>query len=112
MARKAKQLVKEKGVLSSPDLRPGHTISQETSDLVIVFYENDGCSRLMPGKKDFVSIKFEHGQTQVQKQLILCNVREIYQLFKEKYPHKQSGFSKFAELHPKHCVLNLKLFKF
>ena len=28
MAWKAKQLVKEKGVLSSPDPRPGHTIPQ------------------------------------------------------------------------------------
>ena len=105
MARKAKQLVKEKGVLSSPDPRPGHTIPQETSDLVIGFYENDGCSRLMPGKKDFVSVKLEHGRTQIQKRLILCNLKELYQLFKEKYPHEQVGFSKFAELRPRQCVL-------
>ena len=105
MARKAKQLVKEKGVLSSPDPRPGHSIPRETSDLVIAFYEDDSFSRLMPGKKDFVSVKFEHGRTQVQKRLILCNLRELYQLFKEKYPHEKIGFSKFAELRPKHCVL-------
>lgn len=49
MARRAKQLVKERGVLSSPDPRPGRTIPQETSDLIVGFYENDGCSRLMPG---------------------------------------------------------------
>ena len=53
MARKAK-LVKDKGILSGPDPRPGYTIPQETSDLVVGFYESDGCSRLMPGKKDFV----------------------------------------------------------
>ena len=51
MARKVKQLVKDKGILSSPDPRPGHTIQQETSDLVVGFYESDGCSRLMPWKK-------------------------------------------------------------
>ena len=45
MARKAKQLVKDKGILSSPDPRPGYTIPQETSDLVVGFYESDGCSR-------------------------------------------------------------------
>ena len=84
MARKAKQLVKERGVLSS-DPRPGRTIPQETSDLVLGFYEN---SRLMPGKKDFMSVKFEGGRTQVQKRLILCNLRELYQLFKEKHPHE------------------------
>ena len=38
MARKVKQLVKEKGVLSSPDPCPGH-VSQETFDNVVSFYE-------------------------------------------------------------------------
>ena len=41
----------------------------------------------------------------VQKRLILSNLREAYQLFKEKFPHTIIGFSKFAQLHPKHCVL-------
>jgi len=41
----------------------------------------------------------------VQKRLILSNLREVYQQFKEKFPSKSIGFSKFSELHPKHCVL-------
>ena len=45
MARKAKQLVKDKGVLSSPDPRPGRHVSQETFDNVVGFYENDEHSR-------------------------------------------------------------------
>ena len=106
MAQKAKQLVKDKGILSSPDPRPSHTIPQETSDLVIGFYKSDGCSRLMPGKRLLVSKTWTwHGRTQVQKQLILCHLRELYQLFKEKHPHEQVGLSKFVELRPKHCVL-------
>lgn len=71
MVRKAKQLVKEKGVLSSPDPRPSRTISQETCDLVVGFYENDACSRLMPGKKDFVSVKGVYGRSHVQKRHIV-----------------------------------------
>ena len=35
MARKAKQLVKDKGVLSSPDPCPGRHVSQETFDNVV-----------------------------------------------------------------------------
>ena len=35
----------------------------------------------------------------------MSNLKEIYQLFKEKFPTESIGFSKFAELHPKHCVL-------
>ena len=32
-------------------------------------------------------------------------MRELYQLFKDKFPTHTIGFSKFAELRPKHCVL-------
>ena len=41
----------------------------------------------------------------VQKGLVLCNLRELYRTFKDKYPNESIGFSKFAEVHPKHCVL-------
>ena len=105
MARKAKQLVREKGVFSSPDPRPGRQVSQETFDKVIGFYENDEHSRSMPGKKDFVSVQSANGRLHVQKRLILCNLKELYQHFKTKYPQQCIGFSKFAELRPKHCIL-------
>ena len=105
MARKVKQLVKEKGVLSSPDPRPGRHVSKETSDNVVKFYENDEHSRCMPGKKDFVSVQSASGRMHIQKRLILCNLKELYQHFKTKYPQQHIGFSKFAELRPKHCIL-------
>ena len=105
MARKVKQLVKEKGVLSSPDSCPGRHVSQETFDNVVSFYENDEYSRCMPGKKDFVSVKSADGRIHFQKHLILCNLKELYQHFKTKYPQQRIGFTKFAELCPKHCIL-------
>ena len=105
MVRKAKQLVKDKGVLSSPDPQPGHCLAKTTIDHVVAFYESDSSSRMMPGKKDFVSVKGEHGRAHVQKRLILSNLKELYQDFKQKYPKKRIGFSKFAELRPKHCIL-------
>ena len=104
MVRKAKQLVKDKGVLSSPDPQPGHCLAKSTVDRVAAFYESDNSSRMMPGKKDFVSVKGEHGREHVQKRLILSNLKELYQDFKQKYPTERNGFSKFAELRPKHCI--------
>ena len=59
----------------------------------------------MPGKKDFVSIKHGDRRVHVQKRLILNNLKEVYQQFKGKHPLEKIGFSKFAELRPKHCVL-------
>ena len=59
----------------------------------------------MPGKKDFVSIREGDHRVHVQKRLILGNLKEGYQQFKEKYPMEKVGFSKFAELRPRNCVL-------
>lgn len=51
VSRKAKHLVKEKGIMSSPNPKPGHSLPVSTVDLGTRFYENDENSRLMPGKK-------------------------------------------------------------
>ena len=40
-----------------------------------------------------------------KKRLALCNLKELYSSFKEKYPEIKVRFSKFAELRPPHCVL-------
>ena len=55
----------------------------------------------MPGKKDFVSIK---KNVHKQKRLLLCNLHELYVLFKEQNPELKVGFSKFCSLRPKWCV--------
>ena len=73
-------------------------------DTVCAFYESDDISHVMPGKKDFVSVK-EGKRQHVQKRLVLSNLREMYSEFKETFPGRKIGFSKFAELRPKHCVL-------
>ena len=36
---------------------------------------------------------------------MLGNLKEVYQQFKEKHPTDKIGFSKFANLWPKHCIL-------
>lgn len=105
MARKAKNLRKVKGLLSSPNLKPGQTLSAATATRVVDFYKDDSISRMMPGAKDFVSVKQENRRIHVQKRLVLCNLKETYEAFKEKYPLEKVGFSKFASLRPKECVL-------
>lgn len=51
MARQAKNLAHEKGILSSPNLKPGRTLLAATEELVLSMYHNDEISRTMPGKK-------------------------------------------------------------
>ena len=61
MARKAKQLVEEIGILSTPDPKPGCMLPQSTVDLVTCFHESDETSRLIPGKKDCVTVRKPDG---------------------------------------------------
>lgn len=83
-----------------------NALSEDYKNLVTSFYENDINSRLLPGKKDFISVKQSDGKRiHQQKRLILCNLSELYNLFKIAHPDCKIGFSTFARLRPKHCVL-------
>lgn len=92
-ARQAKKLLSEKGVMSSPDPKPGRTLDPATIALVQEFYENDEVSRQMPGKKDFVSVVKDGKRVHIQKHLILSTLRESHELFKEHYPNQKIGIS-------------------
>lgn len=60
----------------------------------------------MPGKKDFVSLRNDDGtKIQMQKRLVLCNLKELHKIFKSRFPGIKIGFSSFASLRPKHCIL-------
>jgi len=105
MVRKAKKLVDEQGILSSPNLKPGKVLSFDTAKIVKEFYLSEEISRIMPGRKDYVSVNIDGKKVLLQKHLILFNLREAYINFKKHYPENIVGFSKFAELRPKNCVL-------
>jgi hypothetical protein len=108
MVKQGRQLLKEKGVLGNMESRDKSTklrISQERRDNVIQFYQTDEVSRIMPGKKDIVSILTDKGRVHMQKRLVLCNLKELYQKWKQEHPSEQFGFSTFAALRPKWCVL-------
>ncbi|KAL5490948.1 hypothetical protein EMCRGX_G016154 [Ephydatia muelleri] len=80
--------------------------AKDTVELVKSFYCSDSISRVMPGKKDFLSVRKADGEKEHrQKRLVLCNLKEAYHQFKTEHPDVKVGFSKFAELRPKECVL-------
>ena len=72
---------------------------------MIAFYKDEKLSRLMPGKKDFLLVREDGKRLHAQKRLLLCNLKEVYQLFVSRHPDMKIGFSKFAELRPKECVI-------
>ena len=98
LIRQARELKKIHGILRK---NRGKPLPASTAEKVQFFYEDDGHSRLMPGRKDFVTIK---KNVHKQKRFLLCNLHELYVLFKEQNPVLKIGFSKFCSLRPKWCV--------
>ena len=90
------------GVLAQPSQKKSKAMVQETIDVVNVFHERDEHSRQLPGKKDYVSIQKD---VHKQKQLVLCNLHELFVAFKERNPDVKILFSKFCTLSPKWCVI-------
>lgn len=101
-ARAASALVKSDGILTMPPPRKGKTLSSKIKNTIIEFYCSEENSRIMPGNKDKVSISRNMYE---QKRLILSTLKELYLSFKQNHPDLQVGFSSFASLRPKWCVL-------
>lgn len=67
--------------------------------------ESDNVSQQIPRKKEFVSIRVNGKQIQVNKFVVLNSLIESSVLFKVRYSEQKIGFSKLWELLTKHCVL-------
>jgi len=101
----AKNIAKDKGILQDPNPKSHPSLEEEVIKTIINFYQSDEYSQLMPGQKDYISVKVDGQRMQMQKRLVLNNLKELYNLFKNNYPNLKCSFSKFASLRPKHCVL-------
>ena len=73
------------------------SVSHELKEERVSFYEDDKVSRIIPGKKDYVSI----GRNIHKQKRLFANLKELH----SKYPARQIGFSKFCSLRPKWCLL-------
>lgn len=105
MAAKAKSLRKSRGILAMPDYRSGKHLPEETVQKVREFYEDDRYSRVMPHKKETVTVRIGEEKQKMQKRLLLSDIKDLYELFCTQHPECPIGTTKFAELRPKWCVI-------
>lgn len=106
LVRKTHAMMEQQdGMFPTTVPKKGRRIPDEIVKLVTDFYENDEYSRQLPGKKDYVSLRVDGKKVHVQKRLVLCNLKELYALFKTENPLVDISFSRFASLRPKNCVL-------
>lgn len=101
---KARKLKESSGILSTSVAKSGKTLSDDLVHAVKSFYEDDENSRMMPNQKDVITVIHNGEKQKRQKRLVLCDIKSLHNQFKEKFPHFQISFSKFAELRPKWCV--------
>lgn len=104
MAHISKKLKEEIGVLAIPQSKKGKILPESIIQKVIEFYESDENGRIIPNKKDFVSVKIDGNRERFQKRL-LSDIKFLHMQFKEQYSAFSIGLSKFAELRPQWCVL-------
>ena len=94
MVQQARKLRSDKCILAERQTKVGtYSLSEEVKETVKSFYEAPENSRIMPGKKDTIIIKTENGRITKQKQLLLCILKELYNLFKQNNPNIKIGFS-------------------
>lgn len=104
IAKKAKDLKKSGRVLATPPFKKGKNLAKDTVSKVIKFYESDVNSRIMPHKKETVTVQIYGYKEKKQKLLLLSDIKVLHMQFKEKYPSFPIDLAKFAELRPKWCI--------
>jgi hypothetical protein len=75
---------------SWPEKRGKSDQQQQTEKFVVQFYNSDQISRNTPGKNDACRMLD-------QKRLVLCNLKEASQRFKELYLEEKIGMSNFCK---------------
>lgn len=103
IVKKAKELREMRSVLATTTSKSGKKFSQKTISKVIDFFNNNSYSRIMPGKKDVVSIKMGDKRKLVQKRLLLSGLRELHEKFMGEHPISISTFTNY-KLRSKNCV--------
>lgn len=57
------------------------------------FYNNNEMISIMPGKKDFISVRNDDGiKVKCQKRLVLCNLKVLHKIINSRYPEIKIGF--------------------
>ena len=102
--QKAINLKKKVGSLSMPIKAKRKRISDEELQKVANFLNDNEYLRLLPGKKDYVSVRINGKKhLYIQTRLLLGNLSELYQAFKSQHPTIKISFAKFCSVRPKWC---------
>lgn len=98
LVRRARNLRLEHGISPVSTPSRGRPLSTDAVNKVVAFFQQDDISRPLPGKKDFKSATEGDKRVHKQKRLIVMNINEAFQLYKQSNPDLKIGISKFCSL--------------
>lgn len=110
LARKARKLHEQEGMLSRPSPRTRTSvITEEMKDVAISFYLEDDISRPCPGSYETKLVREEGKKVKLQRRLLMFNLKEVYGML-QMYCAKKGlefrlGFTYFCMLRPDQCIL-------
>jgi len=108
LSNKSKHLRTQKGIMSEIGKKQASKLSTATLEAVELMYHDDEYTRSFPGMKDALSVRIEGERVKKQKRLISCDLKELHTAYLDRHkeaPEHKIGFSTFAKLRPKWCVL-------
>ncbi|XP_039969200.1 uncharacterized protein LOC120781131 isoform X2 [Bactrocera tryoni] len=105
MASRAKKLHANCGYGARPKPKTGRRIENSILKKIEEFYLSDEYSRVMPGRKDYISVVKNGQRCQEQKRLLLHNLRDLHTKFKDAFSDVKVSLSTFTRLRPRQCIL-------
>lgn len=64
--------------MADPSRKKGKSLPVGAVEKVVEFFQSDEYSRVCPGKKDYVSMTVDGECKQMQKRLLLANLKELH----------------------------------
>ncbi|KAJ8677068.1 hypothetical protein QAD02_012855 [Eretmocerus hayati] len=102
---RVKRLVEDQGIFCLVPSKTNRPLDRNVLQKIKEFYDSDDTSRIMPGIWDYVAHEVDGSRVESQKRLLLCNLKEAYQHFKDSNPDILVGFTRFAEARPPYIIL-------
>ncbi|KAJ8668569.1 hypothetical protein QAD02_010232 [Eretmocerus hayati] len=102
---RVKRLVEDQEIFSLVPYKTNRPLDRNVLRKIKEFYDSNETSRIMPGIWDYVAHEVDGSRVESQKRLLLCDLKEAYQHFRDSNPDISVGFTRFAEARPPYIIL-------
>ena len=87
-----------------------NTLKSTMSSHIVAFLERDDNSRMIPGKKDFKTVREDNGLVKEKKQKRILNdyLKNLREKYLAEYPERKISLAMFCRFRPSHIFVCLR----